>query len=159
MITKERLEELKKEGATIYWLIGKMVLNIHLDSSYYVSDANILCNKRSEDEKTCVDYIENLYETKEQAKWALKYYATRTEELTLPMWEDYTSADSSIIRFYAKERKYTMYIYVKNKKTNNCRILIRADDGEQDWLVFEEPATKENYIKACNLCLKLFKGE
>lgn len=30
MISKERLQELINEGATIYWLAGEMVLNIHL---------------------------------------------------------------------------------------------------------------------------------
>ena len=157
MISKERLEELIKEGATTYWLVGKMVLNIHLDSSYYVSDANILCHKRSEDEKNCVEHIEYLFETKEQAEWALKYHATRTEELDLPMWEEWCENilnDCETIIF--SDTHYNKYgMFVDGRLDENI-IITKYLSGK--YIVFK-PNSQENYIKACDLCLKLFNGE
>ena len=158
MITKERLEELIKEGATIWWLPGKMALKICLNDSYYVDYQDMLCCKRLNYNER-IEHISWLFETEEQAEWHLKYHKNRIETLDLLMWEDFIKEDNFVFKFYVKKKEYSMYIFVKNKNTNNCRILIRADDREQDWLVFEEPATEENYIKACDLCLKLFEGE
>ena len=45
-------------------------------------------------------------------------------------------------------------------KTNN-KIFVKTNKNYLDLYdyVFEEPATEENYITACDLCVKLFKGE
>ena len=166
-IKNERLEELIKEGAFIFYIYNEKSIGIiKLDKSYGISvdkynEINkckpVFYHKGNVYQDICD--ADKIFETKKQAEWALKYHAVRIETLDLPTWEEFTSMDNSIIRFYVRERNYSMYIFVKNKKTNNCRILIRVDNGEQDWLVFEEPATEENYEKACDLCLKLFKGE
>lgn len=158
MITKERLEELIEQGATIYepddlWqTIGK----IHLEKKCYISEDNKLCN----DEITYEDLpgatamysipLEDLFETKEDARWELEMTATRTETLKLPTWEeiedDYNlEFDNSCLEVY---------------KTVN-RILVKTNKnylGLYDY-VFDKLATKENYIEACKLCLRLFKGE
>lgn len=154
-ISKERLEELIKENATVYWLAGKMVLNIHLDSSYYVSDANILCHKRSEDEKNCVEHIEDLYETQKQATWALNHHATRTEELDLPIWENIVEHKDDDIYKIASFRRKNGMLY---------NLLFKRGDlmlwGVQELMnVWIDLATEENYTKLCDLCLKLFEGE
>ena len=158
MITKERLEQLIKENATIYYADRdvKFPIPIFLNEEDFVKE-----NELSHEESCIRDNIllEDLYEEQKQAEWYLKYHKNRIETLDLPMWEDFIKEDNFVFKFYVKKKEYSMYIFVKNKNTNNCRILIRADDREQDWLVFEEPATEENYIKACDLCLKLFKGE
>lgn len=154
-ISKNRLEELIKQSATIYWLAGEMVLNIHLDSSYYVSDANILCHKRSEDEKNCVEHIENLYETQKQAEWHLKYHATRTEELNLPTWEEFDKNNKTIC-FTAKDWQCYELGFAFGDTETICldKIVLGVNINQKTW-----KATEENYIKACDLCLKLFKVE
>lgn len=165
MINKERLEELKKENTFIFYILNNSVQVIKVNESYSISENDkinngeltLFHNYKNVFQDICE--MKKVFETQKQAEWYLTHHVTRIETLDLPTWEEFTSTDNSIIRFYVKERKYTMHIFVKNKKTNNCRILIRADDREQDWLVFEEPATEENYIEACKLCVKLFEGE
>ena len=151
-VSRDRLDELISKGATIYRLFGKMRLNIHLDSSYYVSDAGILRHKVSEEEDNAVEHIEYLYETQKQADWALKYHATRTEELVLPYWTEFKKGAN--IKFFGTDTLcYVMYGY--NRK---IRLAILGEDGmefeKQNW-----SATEENYEKACDLCLKLFLEE
>lgn len=80
------------------------------------------------------------------------------ERLELPTWEEFGKCDKHV-KFCNKDTKYLMYVFIKNKNTNNCRIIIYADDGEQDWIVFEQPLTKENYYLACKKCKELFLGE
>ena len=61
--------------------------------------------------------------------------------------------------FWKNGHKITLYKYIKNKKTNNIRIMILDDREDCECWKFNKPATEENYIEACDLCLKLFKGE
>lgn len=139
-ITKERLQELINEGATIYG-VPKYDKKIYkLNAKNYSIDDNEL------------NY---LFETKEQAEWYLKYHATRTEELDLPTWEEFKSGKKvKFIDFYGHHYTFEMkdedYIWLTFKTIfDDSEIIVK----------FDEPATEENYIKACDLCLKLFKGE
>ena len=88
-MTKERLEELIEQRATIYavyfnlnkffeeelnecsWSVDKQgnLVEHYLDSSYVYKSYSI-------------------FESKEQAEWALKTVAERTERFEPPMWED-----------------------------------------------------------------------
>ena len=154
MITKERLEELIEQGATI-WTINKS-RNINpvktnktceIQRQYLMKEGQIY------------SYIEQTFETEEDAKWFAEFGCIeRTERLELPNWEEFEKTKISV-KFRNKETKYSMYVFVKNKNTNNCRIIIYADDGKQDWMVFEKPLTKENYSLACRKCKELFLGK
>lgn len=113
--------------------------------------------------KILQDFILNLQQENERNKAEAEFYAEfscieRTERLELPTWEEFSKWDKSI-KFYNNSTKYSMYVFVKNKNTKNCRIIIYADNGEQDWFVFEQPLTQENYLKACRKCKELFLGE
>lgn len=155
MISKERLEELIKKGATIY---TKYSEKYKLDENDFIS---IKCGK---DFLKCfdniefiydIDYLENLYETKEQAEWHLKYHATRIEELDLPMWEEFKNYNENISVSFVGEDWAVYELSNDIDIYHKPRILLTAD-GEY----FEEwKSTEENYEKACDLCLKLFKGE
>ena len=161
MISKERLEELIEQGATIWGVYdytysydkpNKKVEYINLDMFYhYYKDIEEFIMRQG-------DYC-NLFETKEEAEWYREFGCIeRTERLELPTWEEFSKWDKSI-KFYNNSTKYSMYVFVKNKNTKNCRIIIYADNGEQDWLVFEQPLTQENYILACRKAKELFLGE
>ena len=99
--------------------------------------------------------LKNLYETQKQAEWHLKYHATRIEELNLPTWEEFkTYNENECVAFVGEDGEvYELSndIDIYHKPT----ILLMAD-GEyfKEW-----KSTEENYEKACDLCLKLFKGE
>ena len=88
MITAERLEELIKQGATIYHIlfngfdlvdltkIKELDRNNHFQ--YYNDCFSQYVRANNKD----------LYETQEQAEWYCKMTAERTERFEPPMWED-----------------------------------------------------------------------
>ncbi len=156
MITKQRLQELIKQEATIYDLFKGDIYLVDLTMVKYWKDVNYIeyyndyynCNlTRNEDD---------LFETKEDAKWELEFKnITRTETLRLPSWEEMESKEESIIcKFLAKD----LYWYA-----------IMQFNGKQGWVVYNMNTnkiigkflkrTKENYIETCRLAKKLFLGE
>lgn len=169
MITKERLQELIEQGATIYvpddlWqTVGK----IHLEKKCYISEDNRLCN----DEITFKDLpsatamysipLEDIFETEEDACWELEMTATRTETLRLPTFEEITSnkddIETRVIGFYV-DRIYYILEYASDLD-GNWRICLEKDTIEDCEYLFEAKPTKENYLKACKMAKKLFLGE
>ena len=94
--------------------------------------------------------LNELYETKEQAEWKLKMTRTRTEELCMPMWEEFRKLGE--FTFYGfHQGKIKMFYDISDDQ-------IKIDIGK-DWYIFYKEYNKENYIEACELCLKLFSGE
>ena len=152
-ISKERLEELIKEGATVYALDKQVkypILIFLKDGENVVVNDNELVNS-----VRVIDKIENLYATQKEAEWALKYHATRTEELNLPMWNEFITYNENIGVSFVGEDWVVYELSNDIDIYHKPRILLTAD-GEY----FEEwQATEENYIKACDLCLKLFKED
>ena len=150
MISKERLEELIKQEATI-WAIGRYsfqdeIEEIKLDRDLFCVEYNALLYPDLFRVR-----LEDLFETKNRAKWALKYHATRTEELDLPMWEELDGADFDMSFIDTRKIKHQIWV------TNDDGICVTNPqlDGKNKYWSYSE----ENYIKACDLCLKLFKGE
>lgn len=154
MIKKERLEELINEGATI-WYVGKdysvnanRMVEIRLGKFNKIENDYLLV-KIGDGFHTprynFVAYLDGLFETQKQAEWSLKYqHIPRTEELNLPTWEEFFNSGKSIVFRDAygdiqELKQYNREIYINEQY---CGYL-----------------TEENYIKACDLCVKLFKGE
>lgn len=103
--------------------------------------------------------IEDIFDNRENCEEYAEFgNITRTDTLKMPTWNEFSKWDKSV-KFFSNGTKYSMYVFVKNKNTNNCRIIIYADNGEQDWIVFEQPLTKENYDNARRICVNLFRGE
>ena len=156
MISNERLQELIKEGATIWssYRLNYNVIAVNLTDKkrfvIYTDDMSIL------DRDTEYTYqLKNLFETRKEAEWHLKYHATRTEELNLPMWNEFITYNENIGVSFVGEDWVVYELSNDIDIYHKPRILLTAD-GEY----FEEwQSTEENYEKACDLCLKLFKGE
>lgn len=158
MIEKSRLEELIKYSATIYYADRDVQFPIPI----FLNEEDFVREKELSHEESCIRdniLLEDLYEEHKDAEWALKYHATRTEELDLPMFEDFIKEDNTVVKFWKNGHKITLYKYIKNKKTNNIRIMILDDREDCACWKFNKPASEENYKEACDLCLKLFKGE
>lgn len=158
MIEKERLEELIKQEATIwcpYYMFDEE--GIQLDNKDYI-DGEILYvvnevwkdNFRKQPLK-----LEYLFETKEEAEFALKYQnITRTETLSLPTWEEIKKEGSS--PFFAVD------VFLGFITPLKVIIINKYGNGSGEGYIekiFEKPLTKENYYAACELCRKLFLGE
>ena len=167
MISKERLQELINEGATVYSGTRKFLLRNEEEgdksSFWYKRTVEILDGKlhytyKDSECSTDLDYLialEDLYETQKEAEWHLKYHATRTEELNLPTWKEFKDYNENIGVSFVGEDWVVYELSNDIDIYHKPRILLTAD-GEY----FEEwQSTEENYEKACDLCLKLFKGE
>ena len=159
-ISRERLEELIKEGATIY---DKNSYSIDLSKTdsfmenifefYYMIEDNRLLKIQKQPHIALNQWwIKDLYETRKQAEWYSTYHVTRTEELNLPMWEEVKNIkNKDVVSFYAKNRRFgVVCIHIFTKYFNV--------ESEDEVFLYTE-FTEENYIKACDLCVKLFKGE
>ena len=158
MISKERLEELIEQRATIYEAKYHKINSVDLSKrklDFISSKYNMVRFEPMPNEKWLHHkYLDKLFETEEDARWELEMTATRMETLKLPTWEEFEKNK----RFIFTSADHTWYeISIFKKKIFWSFAADEYWDDYEDWKPVE--ATKENYIKACKLCLKLFKGE
>lgn len=157
MITKERLEELIEQGATIWGVYdysysydkpNKKVEFIDLDGFYnYYKDIDEFIRYQG-------DYSE-LFETEEEAKWFAEFGCIeRTERLELPTWEEFKNKKTKHVCFMGKDTFCFFELY-EDKQKNRLILL----DHDCDYEYFNEELTKENYTTACGLCKEFFLGE
>ena len=147
MITKERLEELIKQGATIWTIYHNEVRKLNPDKDY-ISIQN--------------EYTEKMFETKEDAEFELEFgNIARTETLKLPSWKK-IKRKPTIIKFMSKDWKLCKLglgeiVAVIGNGTKSAKkkyVCVRIDKNDY---YFER--TEKGYIEACQLCKKLFLGE
>lgn len=148
MITKERLEELIEQGATVYELfMDKEILKVELNKNYYIMLDKTYENKLGKLPQR-PHWLSDLFETKEDAKWFVEFGCIeRTERLELPTWEEIQKYK----RFDFKDKynhSYTLH-YISGFKT----LAISGWSTE-----YYAPATKENYTLACRKARELFLG-
>lgn len=159
MISKERLEELIKEGAIIYTSRFKKPEKYKLYKDYFVNDDELCACNKSHTAIECVIKLKKLFETKEEAEFALKYQnITRTETLSLPTWEEIIKEVVYEKNIYGYDRKN--YVLIIENYANEPTIQIScSNDYFGIFEAYDKPLTKESYIEACELCRKLFLGE
>lgn len=147
MISEERLKELLKEEATIYRVNG-YVEEIGLNEyDFETTDKELVFNY-----KVYAIRLEDLFETEEEAKEYLKYgNITRMEKFPYVSWEEVCDGtDHHIIFTTPHHEKIEMIIC-------DCNIdIISIYNSISD---FSKPLTKENWFKALDLAVKLFRGE
>ena len=164
MISEERLQELIKQEATI-WVKNQYCKAYDVELSHYNYVA-ITDNKESlmfldysiqedDPESVFVDYLENLYETKEDAEWA-SMATYRTEMFNPPVWEDFLEKNDYI--FLSKSHKEVIIRIGAIRFTNGTTMeyVVVENDFER---FYTGDLTKDNYIKACTIARKLFLGE
>lgn len=160
MIEKSKLEELIKQGVTIYYADREVNAPIPI----FLNEEDFVREKELSHEESCVRdniALEDLFETHEQAEWALKYqHIPRIEELNLPTWEEFITDDKYKYHYglsFFDFDNYRLVACIPTEDDNTEFIGIDVDGNTE--LYHWDKATEENYIKACDLCLKLFKGE
>jgi len=159
MITAERLKELIKQGGTA-WVItdhkvepillkenkGNKVCIVSGDTLYH---AYFTANNYCPDGWWDRDYysFDELFETRDRAEWHCKMTAERTERFEPPMWEDIKNY--YVFEFFDKNSIGRVNRLSVEKRGNHPRVYIMSLD-------YIKPATKENYIKACEIVRDLF---
>ena len=160
MITTERLEELIKQGTTI-WRKGFFWRKSFIDKIFPLKlDERNSCismpDMRLWVGGDCFD-INTLFETKDRAEWALKTTAEHTERFEPPMWEDIKDRYEFDFTNDCGDYKFNVI------KSCMIEIIIHRKANEPtyfEWLfeVCDDECTKENYIKACEIVRDLFKN-
>ena len=163
MISKEKLEELIKQGAKV-WCICDYTYDESKPNKkieYYDLSNEDICISPAEFRDyglrvfDALGYwndirFECLFETLEEAEWHKEFGSIeRTERLKLPTWEEIQKYE----RFDFKDKncnKYTIH-FISGFKTLAITGIISVE--------FYEEATKKNYIKACRKAKELFLGE
>lgn len=164
MITKERLEELIKENKKVYYTqnhpLTEDAVWIDLTGAEIIPSQE--CVALSYKIYNNYGYVNCfpfkwLYETKEDAEFALSYKRIpKTEYLDLPTWEEFCELDKLIVnyefQFFGNDKVIYLLYFIDHKEISVWNLM----EGKVE---FNKKATKENYIKACELCKKLFLGE
>lgn len=152
MISKQRLEELIEQGATIYKIsketfiagVSDLLKIDKVPSGLYRQEINDRIGQEPE--------YNLLFETEEDARWELEMTATRTETLKLPHFIEVCDGCIYDITFIDNKKcKWQLTI-----SDNGIALLDFALLGRDK---FWNKLTKENYIEACKLAKKLFLGE
>lgn len=157
MITKERLEELIEQGATIYRAYADVcVEEFKLNKDYKVSTAHLWKKMKHSAFKSCGYPLDQLFETKEDAEEYAEFgNITRTERLELPSW---ASIEKDFNKFtngsYVLAERDEFSLELKISKPLISQIIIYTEDDDYNWNL-----SRENYNEARRLCVKLFKGE
>lgn len=142
MIEKSRLEELIKNNKPIYVLSKLNETNVPEIEKYNSLDYAILIIS---------SLGENIYENEDDAKWDMEMSYKETRELNFPTYENYSG---QVIEFKCGFETIEMSV----DKSVDDEVITVIEYPKNNNL-FIDSLTKENYIKACKLCLKLFKGE
>ena len=155
MITKERLEELIEQGATIWKVPYGTAIETKLHKySYVCNDLNLKEDYLMEYEPEDSHYymagiLSKLFETKEEAVFEEEFGCIeRTQRLILPTWEEIQKYE----RFDFNDKynhSYTLH-YISGFNT----LAISGWSTE-----YYAEATKENYTLACRKAKELFLGE
>lgn len=189
MISREELEELIEKKGTIYYIENnlfnkdiKTIVKLEfcgIGRTYrciedgFISGKYDLCEivGYDEPEEDFIAHIENVYKTYEEAEFTLKYKETSIiEKLSLPTFEE-IGDEFYRKRFFVEDKEYQSgvveYMLVVPKCEDKHGIMVEFREiplifGEHDDaydIIFEEDRTEENYLKACEICRKLFLGE
>lgn len=156
MITKERLEELIGQGATVCNAYKDWDNVWHCRFGNVVQEENHLLFKENGSSLSVIMHdTNNLYETKEQAEWEWEFGCIeRTERLVLPTWEELSRdlKDVPAGTYVIKEFDDVSLEYIKYNE-----VFIGIYKGDYEWKEWE--ATKENYTLACRKAKELFLGK
>ena len=164
MISKERLEELIEQGATIYSNeYGEIQLIKENDLSLYENGQNNYILYALEPNKKYHNEIfdEDLFETEEEAKWFAEFGCIeRTERLELPTWKAIQKHKNFYyIRYYHPTKDFSFFMEIY-KFANTIRVSWSGGCKKTDPRFDENwQLTKENYLIACRKAKELFLGE
>lgn len=135
------------ESNNLVWVVGgdydcgvfKKSLNYYYYCDYYSEEGG---------ESEFVAYLDEVFETKEDADFMLKFGSIeRTECLQLPVFEDFGKSE---ILFNSENGDAISFLLIQNK------IVIYKNFNQR---IFYKINNKKNYLDACKYCKSLYLGE
>ena len=182
MITKERLEELIEQGATIYSTHWGEEIDLSqkcevIKKKFYDGKVRLVLIVHEDDEHSPHYLLQNLTEDIEGAKWQEEFgNITRTERLELPTWQQIENIIEQKKKFGLNHSDRVLARIITNDSIYYFKLCKDLDlftfelkqtyIGEDlcEQLTSRFPvslgkATKENYTLACRKAKELFLGE
>ena len=150
-MTKTELEEKIKNGESVWCVRGKKIERIKFKDNIPYFDNYKVENKIKDENGIHYEYyaIKDLYKTKAEAEHYLHHAnVTRTETLPFLTWEEFLSEEG--ISFISAEGFKCCLFYVELDD------IIYLDKGYE---IDTYDATKANFYKAYDECVRLFKNE
>lgn len=150
MIQNQKLQQLIQAGATIYAATNNGVIPIMLSKFTTIEGDKLVWGLEFSD----FEFLEILFETKKQAEWNLKTRTARVVQFLPPMWEEFKENKTSF-KFGSPKHSNPYLLYGYGNKMRIVEVLKNGLERE----IFNFEATEENYVKACEICKKLFLGK
>lgn len=162
MIIEERLKELITKNTTVYvpYINQKGCAEIPLTSNYFVAnyeDRPALIQRYNSCQECFIEYLDYLFESKEDARWSVDMCAKQTIRFAPPNWEEFNN------------NKYNKRFVFIDKKLQPHRLWVDVEEDETCNLYNKECiyidtdikalASKENYRKVVEYARKMFLGE
>ena len=155
-MTKQEIEQAIENGESV-WING---IEHKLDKYYFVAEYNneptlylMTCGYEEDDWNNYpVEAITNIYKTKAEAEHYLHHAnVTRTETLPFLTWEEFL--EETRLKFIACDGISNMTLYY----CDNTIFLV--DDEYPEFNTTSWELTEQNFYKAYDECVKLFRGE
>ena len=149
-MTREELEKAIKNGESVWYPKNRTIKQIDLKNTHPIFNGYQIDIMIENENGWHTEFygIEDLYKTKAEAEHYLHHAnVTRTETLPFLTWEEFLK--EKYIWFVDKEQnQYCLYYITK--------FILINKNGE---LIEKEELTEENFYKAYDECVRLFKGE
>ena len=150
-MTKQDILKAIENGESVWYIVNNELAEIDLSCNFHeIKDNELLTwyDKYSKDYYTHRKKLEDLYKSQAEAEHYLHHAnVTRTETLPFLTWEE-----------FLKEK----YMWFVDKEQNQCclyyitKFILINKSGE---LIEKGELTEENFYKAYDECVRLFKGE
>ena len=151
-MTKQEIEQAIENGESVWGLFGgayEIKLSEHREQ--FFDRYNNYCYRDKNGEDHCCD-LQFLYKTKAEAEHYLNHAnITRTEHLPFLTWEEFLKEIQ--LKFIACDGVSNMTLYC----CNNTIYLVDEEYPEFNTTSWE--LTEENFYKAYDECVRLFRGE
>ena len=160
-MTREELEQAIENGESVWYIVNNELAEIDLSCNLHeIKDNELLTwyDKNSKDYYTHRIKLEDLYKSQAEAEHYLNHAnVTRTETLPFLTWEEFNKNSLGIEFTDTIKNKYRFHI-VRDYRDGKDFIVLYDKNGtisiDEEW-----EATEENFYKAYDECVRLFKGD
>ena len=150
-MTKQEIEQAIENGKSVWYIVNNELAEIDLSCNFHkIEDSELLTwyDKYSKDYYTHRKKLEDLYKSQAEAEHYLHHAnITRTEQLPFLTWEEFL--EKKAIHFIDNKGIDFVLCITDNKIKLMVFFMV-----SKTW-----DLTEENFYKAYDECVRLFKGE
>lgn len=156
-MTREELEKAIENGESMYVVDDKVIeVELNPESESDLKSWDKLYVKVGNNDYKTKFQIDRIFKTKAEAEHYLHHAnIIRTETLPFLTWEEFLKKE--YIEFFNGGRGFRLYI--SHSYYGNIRISAYAKFSPGGNVIFDEIQTEENFYKAYDECVRLFKGD